>query len=384
MRTVKRLIALTGLLALGSIGSVTAAQGAHAAPILKGHVYVNDNAAGTNTIAAFNRAANGTLTAIAGSPFAAGGVGTGANIGSQGSLQLSSDGKYLLAADAYSNQISVLSVNADGSLTAVPGSPFSSGGIKPVSIAVHGSLVYVANAGAGGSNYTGFTLGSDGTLTPLANSTIALSDTASPGDVLFNSTGTNLIGTEVGTSLIDSFAVGTNGRLTAASGSPFPAQGLGPFGSEFRPTNPTQLFVSNAHNGGMNLGTVSAYNVDGTGTLSSIGPSPYADNQNAPCWVEVTHDGRYLFAVNTASSSVSSYSVRPDGSLRILGSTPFGGGVQGEEDARLDPSGASLYVVDTGSDALSAFTVNGGSLSELASSPVSLPTGAHPFGIVVN
>jgi 6-phosphogluconolactonase len=384
MRTVKRLIALTGLLALGSIGSVTAAQGAHAAPILKGHVYVNDNAAGTNTIAAFNRAANGTLTAIAGSPFAAGGVGTGANIGSQGSLQLSSDGKYLLAADAYSNQISVLSVNADGSLTAVPGSPFSSGGIKPVSIAVHGSLVYVANAGAGGSNYTGFTLGSDGTLTPLANSTIALSDTASPGDVLFNSTGTNLIGTEVGTSLIDSFAVGTNGRLTAASGSPFPAQGLGPFGSEFRPTNPTQLFVSNAHNGGMNLGTVSAYNVDGTGSLSSIGPSPYADNQNAPCWVEVTHDGRYLFAVNTASSSVSSYSVRPDGSLRILGSTPFGGGVQGEEDARLDPSGASLYVVDTGSDALSAFTVNGGSLSELASSPVSLPTGAHPFGIVVN
>jgi 6-phosphogluconolactonase len=384
MRTVKRLIALTGLLALGSIGSVTAAQGAHAAPILKGHVYVNDNAAGTNTIAAFNRAANGTLTAIAGSPFAAGGVGTGANIGSQGSLQLSSDGKYLLAADAYSNQISVLSVNADGSLTAVPGSPFSSGGIKPVSIAVHGSLVYVANAGAGGSNYTGFTLGSDGTLTPLANSTIALSDTASPGDVLFNSTGTNLIGTEVGTSLIDSFAVGTNGRLTAASGSPFPAQRLGPFGSEFRPTNPTQLFVSNAHNGGMNLGTVSAYNVDGTGTLSSIGPSPYADNQNAPCWVEVTHDGRYLFAVNTASSSVSSYSVRPDGSLRILGSTPFGGGVQGEEDARLDPSGASLYVVDTGSDALSAFTVNGGSLSELASSPVSLPTGAHPFGIVVN
>ena len=54
----------------------------------------------------------------------------------------------------------------------------------------------------------------------------------------------------MGTSQIDSFTVGFGGRLTAAPGSPFPAQGLGPFGSEFRPTDPGQLFVSNAHNVG--------------------------------------------------------------------------------------------------------------------------------------
>src|SRR5947209_2929763 len=144
MHTAKRLLAVAGLLALGSIGSVTAVQGVHAAPTLKGHVYIDDNTAGTNTIAAFNRSANGSLTAVAGSPFAAGGAGTGAGIGSQGALQLSSDGKYLLAADAGSNQISVLTINADGSLTPVSGSPFWSGGTKPVSIAVHGSLVYVA------------------------------------------------------------------------------------------------------------------------------------------------------------------------------------------------------------------------------------------------
>ncbi|HEY8684447.1 MAG TPA: beta-propeller fold lactonase family protein [Chloroflexota bacterium] len=385
MHTAKRLIAVAGLLVLGSIGSVTATQGAHAASVFKGHVYVNDNTSGTNTIAAFNRFANGSLTAIANSPFAAGGQGTGAGIGSQGSLQLSSDGRFLLAADAGSNQISVLSINSDGSLTPVTGSPVSSGGNKPVSIAVHGSFVYVANAGAGGSNYTGFTLSSGGALTPLSNSTFLLSDAANPGDVLFNSSGTNLIGTEVGTSKIDSFTVGTDGSLTAAAGSPFTAQGAGPFGSEFRPTNPTELYVSNAHNGGTNLGTVSAFNVDNAGILTSIGPSPYPDLQNAPCWVEISHDGRYLFAVNTASSSISSYSIQPDGSLKLLkGSTPFGGAVHGEEDARLDPTDSNLYVVDSGSNAVSAFTVSGGSLSELASSPVSLPTGAHPFGIVVD
>ena len=77
-----------------------------------------------------------------------------------------------------------------------------------------------------------------GSLMPIPGPTVVLPSSAPPGDVLFNSTGTKLIGTRVGTSQIDSFTVGFDGRLTAAPGSPFTAQGLGPFGSQFRPTNP--------------------------------------------------------------------------------------------------------------------------------------------------
>jgi hypothetical protein len=40
-----------------------------------GHVYLDDNTAGSNTIAAFDRHADGSLTPLPGSPFAAGGVG---------------------------------------------------------------------------------------------------------------------------------------------------------------------------------------------------------------------------------------------------------------------------------------------------------------------
>src|SRR4029077_11437811 len=116
-------------------------------------------------------------------------------------------------------------------------------GLLPVSVAVHDDLVYVANAGPGGSNYTGFTLNAGGHLRPLEHSTVALPDAAQPGDVLFNTEGTRLAGTRVGTSQIDSFVVGADGRLTPPTGSPFAAQGLGPFGSEFRPTDPSQLFV---------------------------------------------------------------------------------------------------------------------------------------------
>jgi 6-phosphogluconolactonase len=82
--------------------------------------------------------ADGTLTPMPGSPFAAGGVGIGKAIASQGALQLSSDGRYLLAVDAGSNQISVLRIKLDGSLKPVGGGPVSSNGVNPVSIAVHG------------------------------------------------------------------------------------------------------------------------------------------------------------------------------------------------------------------------------------------------------
>jgi 6-phosphogluconolactonase (cycloisomerase 2 family) len=341
---------------------------------------VNDNTVGENTVAGFDRHADGTLSSIPGSPFAIGGAGTGHGIGSQGALQLNADGRYLLAADAGSNQISVLRIKPNGSLQEAEGSPVASGGNEPVSIAVHDDIVYVANASDGASNYTGFTLNAGGHLRPLAGSTFSLPDGSSPGDVLFNGDGTRLVGVRVNTSLIDSFAVGSGGTLTPAPGSPYAAQGLGPFGSEFRPTDPAQLFVSNAHDGAGN-GTVSAFAVAANGALSSIGTSPFADLQTAPCWVEISHDGKYLFAVNTASSSISRYAIAPDGTLALLGSTPFTG--KGAFDARLSPDGTTLWLVEDGSNAIAAFSVDGGNLTELATSPTALPAGAAPFGIVV-
>jgi 6-phosphogluconolactonase len=369
------------------------ALSASAASDVQGHVYVNDNTAGTNSIAAFDRHADGSLSPIAGSPFAAGGAGTGTIVGSQGSLQVSADGRYLLAADAGSNQISVLRIRPDGSLARTQGSPTGSGGVEPVSLAVHGNLVYVANEGdktsGRGSNYTGFTLNAGGHLSPIAGSTIPLPNTANPGDILFNSTGTSLIGIEVGTTdagtfLIDSFLVGGDGRLTPAPGSPFAAEAAGPFGSEFSPSDPAHLYVSNAH-GGAGNGSVSAFGVAGNGALSSVGGSPYADGQTAPCWVEISHDGRYLFTVNTGSTSISSYGINANGSLSYLTTTAFrsGAGIR-PFDARLDPSGNHLYVVDAALDAVSAFAVAGGSLHELSGSPFALPVGATPFGVVTN
>jgi 6-phosphogluconolactonase len=202
--------------------------------------------------------------------------------------------------------------------------------------------------------------------------------------VLFNGSGTVLVGTRVASSQIDSFRVRRDGRLDPAPGSPFAAQGPGPFGSEFRPADPEQLFVSNAH-GGAGAGTVSAFGVAWNGTLSSIGGSPFADQQTAPCWVEITHDGRFLFAVNTASATISRYRISSGGSRSLLGSTPLRGQAGlAPQDARLSPDGRTLWIVDSGVDEVSGFSVDGGELTEIGSSPTPLPVGAVPAGIVVN
>jgi hypothetical protein len=266
-------------------------------------------------------------------------------------------------------------------LTPVDGSPFASGGNEPVSIAVHGDLVYVANTGTGAANYTGFVL-DDGRPRPLPGSTVTLPDGSGLGDVLFNRTATRLIGIRVTTSLIDSFVV-DDGRLTAAPGSPFPAQAAGPFGSAFRPTNPTQLYVSNAHAGPGN-GTVSAFRDGALGTLTSIGASPYADNQTAPCWVRITADGRYLFTANTASASISRYAIASDGTLSLLGSTVVNGAATAKPtELRLDAAGRYLFNLEGGSNTVAAFAVSGGTLSELPGSPFALPAGSSPFGLAV-
>src|SRR5215831_8931072 len=126
-------------------------------------VYVMTNKNPANSVLQFRRSAEGSLTLVR--EVATGGSGTGANgadpLGSQDSLVLSGDGQILVAANAGSNEISVLG-SRDGQLIWL--SKASSGGIFPNSIAFSGDLVYVLNAKGSTPNITGFRLGPRGVL----------------------------------------------------------------------------------------------------------------------------------------------------------------------------------------------------------------------------
>ena len=143
--------------------------------------------------------------------------------------------------------------------------------------------------------------------------------------------------------------------------------------------------MSNAHNTATDSGTISAFKDHRNGRLSSIAGSPFPDHQMAPCWVEITRDGQFLFTVNTASGTISGYRIAANGALSLLpGSTPAGGPNAGAVDARLSPDGGFLYVDQSKTGAVAAFAVNGGGLTQLGASPFSLPAGAAPAGIVVS
>jgi hypothetical protein len=127
-----------------------------------GAVYTLTNAASGNEVLVYNRSSDG-LIAFQGA-YATGGLGSGAGLGSQTAVILSKNNHWLFAVNAGSNQVSAFAVKADGlELVDV----VDSGGILPVSLTTYKDWLYVLNAGGSG-NISGFAIGLDGSLSPLA------------------------------------------------------------------------------------------------------------------------------------------------------------------------------------------------------------------------
>jgi hypothetical protein len=118
----------------------------------QGRVFAMTNEAAGNRVAVYERDARGDLTFA--ETVTTGGAGTGTDLGSQGALVLSGDRRWLLAANAGSDEVSVLSVASSG-IERTDLAP--SGGDMPLSITIDGDLVYVLHGGSPNS-VTGFRL----------------------------------------------------------------------------------------------------------------------------------------------------------------------------------------------------------------------------------
>lgn len=146
-------IAVAGVVAAAWLSSCSKQQGGVGEAEQNKIVYVlsNDYHDNANAVLAYRRKPDGTLQALPGSPFLTRGAGLGNPSEALGPddtddpLVISPDGQYLLAVNGGSNTIAVFSIHSDGSLTPVSGSPFPSGGQTPCSIAINGRVVYIAN-----------------------------------------------------------------------------------------------------------------------------------------------------------------------------------------------------------------------------------------------
>jgi 6-phosphogluconolactonase len=308
-------------------------------------VYVLTNPNGPNAIDAFVRnRRTGRLTYNG--RFFTGGQGN-FDVGASQQHSLISDGRYVYAVNPGSNDISVLAIRRYGALRLVSRTP--SGGPSPVSLALHGQLLYVANQGdpvfdPGGpsgplqriANYTGFRVNRDGTLRALANSTIWLNPGDTPTDILFNKAGDLLAAARVQGRIIDTFRITKFGRLTRAG---LLENQPGPFGLIFSPVRENQLFAASFF-----LPGASSYRVSRGGTLRSISEildPPGEDN----CWTAFSPDGRLLWTASFLPNVLSLFRVDHDGSVEFVSThrEPEPRDSSTVSDIAIDSTGRFLY-----------------------------------------
>jgi 6-phosphogluconolactonase len=324
-----------------------------------GALFTMDNAAAGNHVLAYSRAADGSLSFLG--EFATGGNGSGGGLGNQGALILSRSGRWLFACNAGSDEISVFRVAPDGlQLT----DKVASGGRRPISLALHGNLLYVLNAGGlvgDADNVTGF-LFFGGELTPIAGSTRPLSAASTdPAQISFSPDGNVLVVTEKATNIIDTYTVNDDGLID--ENQQFASVGQTPFGFGFRRE---VLIVSEAFGGAADASAVSSYELADDGGLQVISPS-VPTTETAACWIVVTRSGRFAYASNTGSGTISGYRVARDGTLHLLNTDGVTGTTgPGPIDLALSRNSRYLYSLNSGDGTISAFRVHAdGSLDAL-------------------
>jgi hypothetical protein len=376
MRSSTRLgLALAALLAASAVfaaASFAATNDNRAA----GHaVFVlTDNTSG-NQVVAYDRHADGSLTqAGVYSTGGKGGILAGSAVdhtASQGALAYDAARGLLFAVNAGSSTVSVFRVLGDRlALTQV----VPSGGPFPVSIAVHGALVYALNALGGGSVQGYLVLGDF--LLPLPGSTRPLGlnpaatpqFTTTPGQVAFSPDGSKLIvTTKANTNAIDVFRVGRLGYLADAP-VVNPEPGTVPFAVSFDRSG--NLVVAEA-----GTDALATFGLNANGTVSPL--DAVATGQAATCWVAAA--GQYFYASNAGSGTLSDFASGSGGTLSLLGNTPTDAGTV---DAASAPGGGFLYVQAGALGDVDAFGVNAdGSLTPVGS--VMVPDAAGGEGIVV-
>jgi 6-phosphogluconolactonase (cycloisomerase 2 family) len=288
-----------------------------------------------NSVVAYHRLANGELEPHPMGPFLTRGTGidnnTNGKLGPNDNdtpLIVSPDNTWLFAVNGNSNTIAAFAIQSDGSLEHAPGSPFPSMGVGPVSLAISGDVLLVANRnedpnqleelrGAVLANYASFRIGTDGSLTFVSkidledgqkNTQVLVSSRDGQiafgndfqVDVDFDDEGpvSKLFSTEPAVrGRIHSFRLGDDGALQLVDSrvlpetvDPAPDVPSIPLGIWDHPTK-NLLYVGFVTRN--QLG-VYAYDVEGKLTFINAVPNSGQDI----CWIRTSADGTRLYAVN--------------------------------------------------------------------------------------
>lgn len=333
------------------------------------YVFTNDSpGSGPNTVSALRVNADKTLSPIPGTPFFTGGSGGAGLFGSFRSA-LSPDGQFLFASNAGSSDVSVFTINAnDGVLTLIQGSPFSTGGsgVSGISLSVtpDGKFLYASDAGS--NTVTAFRVASHGALTMIGS---PISAGGIPDGTKVTPDGRFLAVTLVDANQVAMFNIGSDGSLIPVFGSPFTGLGSALATSVDVNCGSDLLFANN-----LTFATeVQVFGIDKEGVLGSIAGSPFQSTAGGGSSnnILLSPDNSTLFASNNGDpGSITVFRVAPDGSLSLVLGSPFpttGGFVPTGMATSRD--GSVLFVANLTSS-VGVFTVaNDGTLAQVPGSP---------------
>lgn len=303
----------------------------------KSFIYTLTNPTGPNAVDCYELDnASGRLTYQGSYPTRGRGQATDNIIAVQQSA-IASDGRFLYVVNPGSNDLSIFFIKQDGSLRLVRHG-ISSGGAGPVSIALRGHLMYVANIGDDTTipaNYTGFRV--DGaSLEPIPGSTITLNVLDHPANVLFSQDGGLLVGSRGIAGIVDVFRVGADGRLTRTGeldGQP------GVLGLAFNPARPTQFMGALTF-----LPGASSYLISAAGEISLINTVEDPPSLDS-CWEVISRSGNKAWVSAPMSASVTLYEIGESGALTRISAhdtSPLGAGAA---DMTFDAGERYLYLL---------------------------------------
>lgn len=239
-------------------------------------------------------------------------------------MQTDPSGKFLFVSDLNGFQVAVYAIGNDGSLTAVPGSPFKTP--QPptqITIDAAANLLYAS----GDNQIFGFTIGGDGALTPVPGPPVTVRPAFFNPDkgptnvgVAVDPAGKFLF---VGDTISQNtwvYAIASDGSLSLVPGSPFTTPG----NAGIDTVSPDGKFLFEG--GGAEVG-VSQIHSDGT--LTNVAGSPFPNgpfnNGGAPVFALVTDPrGKFLLLADTDQSKITVFSIDPNsGALTNVAGSPF-------------------------------------------------------------
>ena len=299
------------------------------------------------------------MTAVAGSPFATGATGAGAD-----AIVVTPDGGHLYVTN-FSGSVSGFSIGASGGLKPLPGSPWAAGS-GPVGLAItpNGRFLYATNSGA--ATVSGYSVGTNGVLRPLPSKSLGVGQTG-PGIPAITPNGGYLyVPDEQG---VVAFAIKADGSLSASPGSHYalpgglatPAAGVTPNGRE--------LVVAM----GYNAGTVAAYAIAANGGLTAVPGSPFtaASTLSSVPDLAVSPTGAELYV--TDGTSLAGMGIRADMKLsRLPGSPyPFPDNASQPQSIAVAPGGGEVFADNPANSVFQPYAVGSDGALAALGSPVS-------------